>query len=115
MMNAELVNARQTRIIIPTVYREDYLGATRQLTRQGLPDAYIRMLQRAQKFSATMVSDDITVMQTLLEQSNAFLEPEQAKLKIIEKPREPIAENLLQLREPDSDETEHQRKTGPKR
>ena len=27
MMNAELMNANQTRIIIPTVYRDDYMGA----------------------------------------------------------------------------------------
>ena len=54
MMNAELVKARQTRIIIPTVYREDYMGALRKLTRQQSPAPYIRMLARAQQFSATI-------------------------------------------------------------
>jgi len=37
MMNAELVKANQTRIIIPTVYREDYVGALRRLTRRRNP------------------------------------------------------------------------------
>ena len=32
MMNAELVKEKQTKIIIPTVYRDDYLGALRCLT-----------------------------------------------------------------------------------
>ncbi len=35
MMNAELVGGGQSRIIIPTVFRDDYLGGLRQLTRQG--------------------------------------------------------------------------------
>ena len=45
MMNAELVHADQSKIIIPTVFREDYLNALRRLTendgrkttRAGLP------------------------------------------------------------------------------
>ncbi len=35
MMNAELVKAGQTRIMIHTVYRDDYLGALRRLTKQS--------------------------------------------------------------------------------
>jgi len=76
MMNANLVKAGQTRIIIPTVYREDYLGALRQLTRRQLPDTYIRMLQRAQQFSATIIGEDMEQMQAILEKSNAFKEGE---------------------------------------
>ena len=37
MMNSELVKAEQSKIIIPTVYRDDYLGALRKLTRQSNP------------------------------------------------------------------------------
>ena len=44
MMNAELVKQGQTKIIIPTVYRDDYIGAIRKLTRQEDPKAYIKML-----------------------------------------------------------------------
>jgi hypothetical protein len=44
MMNAELVKAEQSKIIIPSVFRIDYLGALRRLTRQNDPDVYIRML-----------------------------------------------------------------------
>uniref|UniRef100_UPI00404B3DD8 Fic family protein n=2 Tax=Flavobacteriaceae TaxID=49546 RepID=UPI00404B3DD8 len=83
MMNAELVKANQTRIIIPTVYRDDYLGALRRLTRNDDPAVYIRMLQRAQEFSATLVASEMEALENQLTQSNAFKEHDEAKLKII--------------------------------
>src|SRR3546814_1328962 len=67
MMNAELVSAGQTKVIIPTVFREDYLGALRLLTRRQQPDTFIRMLQRAQQRSEEHTSE----LQSLLRNSNA--------------------------------------------
>lgn len=84
MMNAELVNAGETRIIIPTVYRDDYLGALRILTRKNDPSVYIRMLQRAQEFSATLNAESMDGLEAILEASNAFKEHDEARLKIIE-------------------------------
>lgn len=83
MMNAELTKAAQSKIIIPTVFRDDYLGALRKLSRQREPDAYIRMLSRAHEFSATIVNEDMDEMQSQLEKSNAFLEHTEGKLKVI--------------------------------
>lgn len=83
MMNAELAKANQTRIIIPTVYRDDYLGALRRLTRNDDPAVYIRMLQRAQEFSATLGANTIEALESQLNKSNAFKEHDEAKLKII--------------------------------
>lgn len=83
MMNAELVKANQTRIIIPTVYRDDYLGALRRLTRKNDPAAYIRMLQRAQEFSASLIANDMQALENHLTLSNAFKEHDEARLKII--------------------------------
>jgi len=83
MMNAELVKNSQTKIIIPTVFREDYVGALRRLTRQKDPSAYIRMMQRASEFSTTLTGDDMNTMEKHLEASNAFKEPNIAMLKII--------------------------------
>jgi len=85
MMNAELAKSGQSKIIIPTVFREDYMGVLRKLTRQQEPDPYIRMLVRAQEFSSTIYGDDMDEMQHHLEQSNAFQEHTEAKLKIIPK------------------------------
>jgi Fic family protein len=82
MMNAELVKAGQTKIIIPTVYRDDYLGALRRLTRQRDTEVLIRMITRAHEFSSTIISEDMTEMQLMLEESNAFLEHTEGKLRI---------------------------------
>ncbi|HPF01457.1 MAG TPA: Fic family protein [Bacteroidales bacterium] len=83
MMNAEFVRNEQTKIIIPTVYRDDYMIALRRLSRQQDPSAYIRMMQRAWTFSATISGDQIDRMEKHLEASNAFKEHDKAKLKII--------------------------------
>ena len=83
MMNAEFVNQSQTKIIIPTVYRDDYIGVLRKLSRQMDPTAYLRMLERAHEFSATITGDDIDIIEKHLEACNAFKESDQAKLKII--------------------------------
>ncbi len=83
MMNAEFVNKKQSKIIIPTVYRDDYLGALRKLTRKNDPDAYIRMMIRVHEFSETIIGEDMDAMEKHLELSNAFKEHDQAKLRII--------------------------------
>ncbi len=83
MMNAELTTAKQTKIIIPTVYREDYLGALHRLTRAKEPTVFIRMLNRAQTFSHTLNGNDMEEMETTLEKSGAFKESNEGVLKII--------------------------------
>jgi len=84
MMNAELSTAAQTKIIIPTVYREDYLGGLRRLTRNQDPSVYIRMLNRAQGFSDTLIGEDMVAMEAILQQSNAFKESNEGVLKVIQ-------------------------------
>jgi hypothetical protein len=83
MMNAELSTKGLTKIIIPTVYREDYMGALRKLTRQRVADAYVKMLLRAYEFSSTLVGDNIDEMEKHLTECDAFKEPKEGKLKII--------------------------------
>jgi len=80
MMNAELVKAGTVRIIIPTVFRKDYLLALRKLSRQQDPAPYIRMMGRAHDFSYQLPADDFDELRSFLRQSNAFLEPHEGKL-----------------------------------
>jgi hypothetical protein len=82
-MNAELVKYGHSKIIIPTVFREDYFLALRKLTREQIPDPFINMLEKAQEFSETIAGNDMDFMQNHLEKCNAFKEPTIAKLKII--------------------------------
>lgn len=83
MMNAELVKAEQTRIIVPTVFREDYILALRKLTRQKDPSAYINVMVKLQKFSDNLYGSDFTELKEYLRACNAYEEPSQAKLEII--------------------------------
>lgn len=85
MMNAELVRGGCARIIIPTVYREDYLLALRSLTRQGNTDPYIRMLDRAQDFTARIDFNDYERALAQLRESDAFLEPHEGRLRMPER------------------------------
>ncbi len=81
-MNSELVANNQSKILIPTVYREDYLLSLRKLSRQRDPEPYIKMLDRIHQFSETITGGDIDEMQNYLESRNAFKESEDSyKLK----------------------------------
>lgn len=82
MMNAELVKAGQSKIIIPTVFREDYLGSLKKFTKQRKCDTYIKMLQRAHEFSANVYSENMDDMQVYLTSCNAFIEDSDVILKI---------------------------------
>lgn len=81
MMNAELSAKGLVKIIIPTVYREDYMGALRKLTRQQIVDPYIRMLTRAYEFSTTLNHESIDEMEQYLQACDAFKEPKEGQLK----------------------------------
>lgn len=83
MMNAELSSGGYSKIIIPTVYRDDYLGTLKQFTKQRSPDAYIRMLLKAWSFSSNIYDEDLEAMEDYLTRCNAFKEPKEGKLKKI--------------------------------
>jgi Fic family protein len=83
MMNAELSSKGFSKIIVPTVYREDYMGALRKLTRQNDAETYIRMLSRVFEFSATIDAEDIDQTESYLISCDAFMEPKKGKLKFL--------------------------------
>lgn len=82
MMNAELVKYGQSKIIIPTVYRDDYMGALKKMTKQGKSDTYIKMLQRAHAFSANVYDEDMDAMQAYLTNCHAFSDDADVVLNI---------------------------------
>lgn len=84
MMNAELVNRNQCKIIIPTVYREDYLLTLKKLTRDKDPVPYVEMLTKAHRFSASLHNNDYDALYKYLETHNAFSEPDAGKHLIID-------------------------------
>ncbi|HEV2372367.1 MAG TPA: Fic family protein [Streptosporangiaceae bacterium] len=76
MMNAELVTGMQSRIIVPTVFRDDYLGALRRMTRQDDPGVLIKALRYAHDYTAAINFSDLTEATGTLRATNAFAEPE---------------------------------------
>jgi Fic/DOC family len=78
MMNAELVAADQTRIIIPTVYRNNYLMALRGLTHNSNAASYVAMLDFAQRYTAQLDCTSIESAQHDLTRTNAFSDPAEA-------------------------------------
>lgn len=52
MMTKELIAAGLSRIVIPTVYRGDYLDALRALSRRADPSIFVRSLEFCQRVSA---------------------------------------------------------------
>ena len=82
MMNSELTAAGQSKIIVPTVFRPDYIGALRCLSRRGDPDTFVRAMIRLRDFSRVLYGGDFEVMRRQLEEANAFADEEGAKLEL---------------------------------
>jgi Fic/DOC family len=83
MMNAELSSKGLSKIIIPTVYRDDCMGALKKLTKQRDADTYIRMMLRAWEFSSHIHDDSLDNMEKHLTACNAFLSHNEGYLKIM--------------------------------
>jgi Fic family protein len=87
MMNAELSSKGLSKIIIPTVFREDYMGALKKLTKQRDADAYIRMMFRAWEFSSNIHDESLESMEKYLIACNAFLTHKEGYLRISKEPK----------------------------
>lgn len=72
MMNAELLRARHSPILIPTVYRDNYLAALKQLTHHAEPEAYIRMLMFAHRYGRSIPWADRQLAFGVLARTYAF-------------------------------------------
>ncbi len=78
MMNAELVAADQARIVIPSVYRNNYVMALKGLSANGNVRSYIAMLEFAQRYTAQLDCSSLAVARSVLEQTHAFADPAEA-------------------------------------
>ena len=72
MMNAELTAAGQTKIIVPTVFRPDYIGALRRLSRDGDPEVLVAAMARLWDFGRWLSCGDFETIKNRLEKSGAF-------------------------------------------
>src|SRR5262249_162499 len=72
------VAASEVRIIVPTVYRNNYLMALRALTTNERPDALITTLDFAQRYTAAIDFSDFETARRVFEQTHAFTDPVEA-------------------------------------
>lgn len=79
MMNAELVAVGQSTIIIPTVFRDDYLQALRALSRRNRAAPLVQSLIKAQRFSHLEFSPYPAILKELTRR-NWFREPDEARM-----------------------------------
>lgn len=78
MMNAELVSAEEQKVIIPIVYRNNYLAALKTLTNDRHSILLIRTLDFGQKFTQSIDWSDYNRAREQLDACNAFLDPNEA-------------------------------------
>ena len=65
-------------IIIPTIYRNNYLSALRALSLNHMADPLIRVLDFAQKYTSRIDFTSFDSALNLLQKTHAFLDPNQA-------------------------------------
>lgn len=79
MMNAELVAAGETRIIVPTIYRNNYLVTLKALSQSGIAAPLPRMLDFAHRYTAAVDFAELDRARRILERTNAFADPNEAE------------------------------------
>ena len=89
MMNAELIANNEMNIIIPTIYRNNYLVALKAISQNAILEPIVRVLDFAQKYTKHIDWTSFARAKAMLAQSNAFMDSTEAdgkgiRLKILE-------------------------------
>lgn len=79
MMNAELVAAGHARIVVPTVYRNNYLAGLRGMSVNGHADGLIATLAFAQRWTAQVDWSSVEQARADLERTHATLDSTDAE------------------------------------
>lgn len=79
MMNAELVAAEEQRIIIPIVYRNNYIAALKALTNDGRGEPLVRVLDYAQRYALAIPFEDFDTANFVMARTHAFMKPDEAE------------------------------------
>lgn len=72
VMNAELSVVNSCRIIVPTLFREEYLDCLRVLTRNGDPKPILDAMQNIHAWTANFGYEDLDAVIELMESCHAF-------------------------------------------
>jgi len=72
VMNAELSVTRACRIIIPRLFREEYLDCLRVLSRTGRPAPFLEAMQKIHRWTAAFDYEDLDQTLAAMTACNAF-------------------------------------------
>jgi hypothetical protein len=72
VMNSELSAAGESRIIVPTLYREQYLDCLRVLTRTAQPQPYLDAMTHIQRWTAAFSYENLDTTLDMMRQCHAF-------------------------------------------
>ena len=75
MMNADLVSAGICRIVIPSVYRNEYIASLKLLSNHKDAAAFLRVMDVAQEFVSRIDFSELATARQILERCNAFERP----------------------------------------
>ncbi len=78
LMNAELSAAGQARALIPLSYRDEYLTGLRALTHNANPAPLRKVIDRAQRWVASVDWADRDALPSVLARTNALVTPQDA-------------------------------------
>lgn len=78
MMNAELVSAGEERIVIPTVFRGNYLSALKAISLNAQPQPIVRTLDFARKWVTAVAWEELEATRRTLTRLHAFVDPADA-------------------------------------
>lgn len=79
MMNAELVSDDEQKIIIPTVFRNNYLSALKALSQSGKSAPFFRVLDYAQRYTGSIRWENFDTARADLQATNAFMDANEAE------------------------------------
>ena len=82
MMNAELVNQRQSKVIIPNVFRDDYILALKKFSHQRDISTLVQVIDKMQQYAVRIPCDTFDDAHAFLTSTNAYKEPDEARLMI---------------------------------
>jgi Fic/DOC family len=77
LMNAELAAAEQVRVLIPIIYRSNYLSALRALSANAWPEPIVKTMVFAQRYVAAVPWDDWRTALGVLTRTHALVRPDE--------------------------------------
>ncbi len=83
MMNSELVRHGESRVIIPTVIRDEYLSGLTAMTHNGRASALVSVVDFAQRYTRAIDFTEFDAANQSLTETNAFLTTREAEQQMV--------------------------------